>query len=57
VLDSIEREGYLLRAAYPERKGLGAIVRAGGSIFASFIFHHGTRPAFKPVPMRQRSSR
>ena len=57
VLDSIEREGYLLRAAYPERKGLGAIVRASGSIFPSFLIRHGTRPALSPVPVRQRSSR
>ncbi len=57
VLDSIEREGYLLRAAYPERKGLGAIVRAGGSIFTSLIFHRGTQPVLQPAPARQRSSR
>lgn len=57
VLDSIEREGYLLRAAYPERKGLGSIVRASGSIFTSLFIHHGTQPALEPVPVRQRSSR
>jgi phytoene/squalene synthetase len=57
VLDLIEREGYLLRAAYPERKGLGAIVRAGGSIFTSLFAHHGVQPALEPVQVRQRSSR
>jgi phytoene/squalene synthetase len=57
VLDSIEREGYLLRAAYPERKGLGAIVRASGSIFTSLISHPGTRPLLQPVQAHQRSSR
>jgi hypothetical protein len=57
VLDSIERERYLLRAAYPERKGLGAIVRASGSIFPSLFIRHGMQPALEPVPVRQRSSR
>jgi phytoene/squalene synthetase len=59
VLDSIERDGYLLRATYPERKGLGAIVRASGSIFPSlFVPHHRTQQRMlEPVPMRRRSWR
>jgi phytoene/squalene synthetase len=57
VLDLIERDGYLLRAAYPERKGLGAIMRASASIFPSLFTHHGLQPALKPMPVRQRSSR
>lgn len=57
VLDLIEREGYVLRAAYPERKGLEAIVRAGGSIFPSLFIHHVPRAVLEPVPVRQRSSR
>jgi phytoene/squalene synthetase len=59
VLDSIERDGYLLRAAYPERKGLSAIVRASGSIFPSlFVPHHRTQQRMlEPVPMRRRSWR
>lgn len=57
VLDSIEREDYLLRAAYPERKGLGALVRASGSIIPSLIIRRGTQPVLEPVPVRQRSSR
>ncbi len=57
VLDSIEREGYFLRAAYPERKGLSAIVRASGSIFTSLFVRHGTQSALEPVPVRQRSLR
>ena len=60
VLDSIERDGYLLRDAYPERKGLGAIVRASGSmlplLFTRFT-RHGTQRVFEAVPVRQRSSR
>lgn len=57
VLDLIEREGYVLRAAYPERKGLEAIVRAGGSIFPSLFIRHVPRTVLEPVPVRQRSSR
>lgn len=57
VLDSIARDGYVLRAAYPERKGLGVIVRAGGSIFPSLFIHHGSQPVLEPVTVRQRSSR
>jgi len=57
VLDSIEREEYLLRAAYPERKGLGAIVRASGSIFLPLFIYHGVQNVFEPVPVRRRSSR
>jgi phytoene/squalene synthetase len=57
VLDSIEREDYLLRAAYPERKGLSALVRVSGSILPAFFTRHGTQPMLEPVPVRQRSSR
>jgi phytoene/squalene synthetase len=57
VLDCIERDGYLLRAAYPERKGLGAILRAGGSIFPSLFVHPEAQPVLEPMPVRQRSSR
>jgi phytoene/squalene synthetase len=57
VLGSIEREGYLLRPAYPERKGLGAIVRATGLVLTSLINRHGERVAPQTVPARQRSLR
>ena len=57
VLDLIERDGYLLRPAYPERKGLGAIVRAGASIFPSFFVRHKMQPVLGSVSVRQRSSR
>ena len=40
VLDLIERDGFLLRAAYPERKGLGAIAGAFGSVFPSLLNRH-----------------
>ena len=56
VLDAIEREGYCLRAAYPERKGLGAIAWAGASIFTSLFNRRGAQPAFEAAPARQRSS-
>ena len=57
VLDSIKKEGYLLRPAYPERKGLVAIARGCGSILTSFFLRYGTRSALDPMPVRQRSSR
>jgi phytoene/squalene synthetase len=57
VLDLIEQDGYLLRAAYPERKGLGPIVRAGGSILPSLFLRHGILSMFKPAPVHRRVSR
>jgi len=57
VLDSIEREDFLLRAAYPERKSLGTILRAGRSILPPLFIHNETHPMLKPVSVRQRSSR
>jgi len=57
VLDLIERDEYLLRAAYPERKGLGAIVRAAGSIFPALFVRHGIQSMFNPAPVRRRASR
>jgi len=55
VLDSIEREGYLLRAVYPERKGLGAITRAGGAIFTSLVFRHDSPAIYRSAPVREHS--
>src|SRR5690348_10831416 len=43
VLDAIEREGYVLRAAYPERKSLATLAQAGGSVLAGL---------FSPRPRR-----
>ena len=40
VLDLIERDEYLLRATYPERKGLSAIAGGVGSVFSSLINRH-----------------
>ncbi|MBI2757554.1 MAG: squalene/phytoene synthase family protein [Chloroflexi bacterium] len=57
VLDLIEREEYFLRAAYPERNGLSAMIRTGGSIFPLLFIRHEMQPALEPVPVRQRSSR
>jgi phytoene/squalene synthetase len=57
VLNSMEREGYVLRAAYPERKRLAGILRVGGLIFSSFFIHRRKHPALEPVTVRQRSSR
>jgi phytoene/squalene synthetase len=44
VLDLIEEDGYLLRAAYPERKGSTAIVLGLGSVFSSLINRHQRTP-------------
>jgi phytoene/squalene synthetase len=54
VLDSIEEEGYLLRAAYPESKELGGIARASGSILTSLFSQRRTHLAPQAVPARQR---
>jgi phytoene/squalene synthetase len=40
VLEAIEREGYLLRESYPERKGLRGILLAAGSVFDGFLDRH-----------------
>jgi phytoene/squalene synthetase len=50
VLDSIEREEYVLRPAYPERKGLPAILWASGSILTPLIFHPAIRMASASIP-------
>jgi phytoene/squalene synthetase len=57
VLDLIERDGFLLRAAYPERNGLGAIAGALGSVFPSLIKRGGEHVMPRSVPARQRSLR
>jgi phytoene/squalene synthetase len=57
VLDLIERDEYLLREAYPERKGLGAILRASGSIFPLVFIRYGKQPVFESIPVHQHSSR
>jgi phytoene/squalene synthetase len=57
VLDLIEREGYLLRPAYPERKEWRAILRAGTSIIPSLFVHQASQPELEPVRVRHRSSR
>ena len=44
VLDLIEQDGYLLRTAYPERKGSTAIVLGLGSVFSSLINRHQRTP-------------
>jgi phytoene/squalene synthetase len=54
VLDLIEEEEYLLRAAYPEREKLGYIAQASGSMFTSLFSPSGTHLASQAVPGRQR---
>jgi phytoene/squalene synthetase len=55
VLDLIERDGFLLRAVYPERKGLGAIAWTFGSVFPSLInWHNGhVMPINARLPLRK----
>ena len=55
VLDLIEQDEYLLRAVYPERKGLGAIARVFGSAFPSLINRYGehTMPLNMRLPLRK----
>lgn len=57
VLDSIEREGYVLRPSYPERKGLGAILRASGSILTPLTFHHTDQMASPSIPAHPHTQR
>jgi hypothetical protein len=47
VLDAIEREDYLLRAAYPERKSLVGAVRMGW-----FALSQAFRPVASPKTAR-----
>jgi phytoene/squalene synthetase len=57
VLDLIERDRHLLRTSYPERKGLGAIVRASRSILPSAFIPYGKQPLLESISVHQRSSR
>jgi phytoene/squalene synthetase len=57
VLDSIEREGYLLRASYPERKTLGAMAHAALSIASSFIDRHEEYLSTSQTSAREESPR
>jgi hypothetical protein len=53
VLDCIEREGYLLRAAYPERKGRGRRVEMIGSALWMALKHRLLSPAPSALPSRK----
>jgi hypothetical protein len=57
VLDAIEREGYRLRPEYPERKGLGGVMRMIGSAFGATFNHRPPRLAPRVIPIRQRPQR
>ncbi len=57
VLDSIERDGYMLRPAYPERKQLGAVARAVASIGSEFVSRHRHFLDAAPAPVKERSLR
>jgi phytoene/squalene synthetase len=57
VLDSIEREEYLLRASYPERKNFSAMARAAASIGFGFISRHRDYLAATQTSSNERSLR
>jgi phytoene/squalene synthetase len=57
VLDSIEKDGYILRSSYAECRGVGAMARASGSILASFLFGSANRMAPVSFPARPRAQR
>jgi phytoene/squalene synthetase len=51
LLDTIEKEGYVLRAQYPERKSLGTQIRMSWLAFSSMLDLRGTRfPAWPAIP-------
>ncbi len=51
LLDTIEKEGYVLRAQYPERKSLGTQIRMSWLAFSSMLDFRGTRfPAWPAIP-------
>ncbi|MGQ0603505.1 MAG: squalene/phytoene synthase family protein [Anaerolineales bacterium] len=52
VLDTIERDGYRLRAAYPERKSLGIVVWMDGSALGRALGNRSPRPAPRTLSIR-----
>lgn len=52
VLDAIERDGYRLRAAYPECKTLRAGLSMGWSMFPRVLAGDGRAPVSHPLPAR-----
>jgi len=57
ILDLIERDGFLLRTAYPERKVSSSIGWALGSVLSSFVNRHGEHLMSRRMPARQRPLR
>jgi phytoene/squalene synthetase len=57
VLDAIERDGYRLRAAYPERSGLGALAMAFMPAAALLFVPRRGRPLPNPVKAVRPTSR
>lgn len=52
VLDAIERDGCLLRAAYPERKSLAACARMGWSVVYRAVHPQSRRPLPQALSVR-----
>jgi phytoene/squalene synthetase len=57
VLDLIERDGFLLRPVYPERKVPSSIAWALGAVLSSIINRRGEHLVRHSAPSRQRSLR
>ena len=57
VLDLIERDGFLLRATYPERKVPSSIAWALGAVLSSIINQRGEHLMSQGMPPRQRPLR
>ncbi len=53
VLDAIERDGYRLRAAYPERRSLKAGITTGRSVLAHTLNRRPPRPVLRRASVPQ----
>jgi phytoene/squalene synthetase len=56
MLDTIEREGYILRPSYDERKGLGAGVKMIRRALSNLIGWRGENPSASPAASHQRGN-
>ena len=57
LLDTIEREGYCLRAQYDERKSLGTGLRMSLDTLSAILYLHNVHRAHQTAPVRTHSVR
>lgn len=57
LLDTFEREGYLLRPQYDERRSFGTGLRMALSSLSALVNFHGTNLSPETMPVHQRSVR